>query len=62
MLPETMATQRPMVDKKKRKECESEGCTIVPVFNYQGESSGRFCKAHRWGPFLPRGQSHILMY
>ena len=45
-----MVTQRPMVDKKKRKECESEGCTIVPVFNYQGESSGRFCKAHRWGP------------
>lgn len=27
-----------------------EGCTIVPVFNYQGESSGRFCKAHRCGP------------
>lgn len=34
-------------EKKKRKECEAEGCTIVPVFNYNNESSGRFCKAHR---------------
>lgn len=34
-------------DRKKRKECEYEGCTIVPVFNFPNESSGRFCKAHR---------------
>lgn len=34
-------------DRKKRKECEFEGCTIVPVFNFPNESSGRFCKAHR---------------
>ena len=53
VLPETLPpSQRPLVDKKKRKECEMEGCTIVPVFNYQGESSGRFCKAHRWSPSL----------
>lgn len=39
-------------EKKKRKECEAEGCTIVPVFNYNNESSGRFCKAHRQGVIL----------
>ena len=40
-------------EKKKRKECEAEGCTIVPVFNYNNESSGRFCKAHRHAVELP---------
>jgi hypothetical protein len=34
-------------EKKKRKECEHEGCCVVPVFNFNNESSGRFCKAHR---------------
>ena len=37
-------------DRKKRKECEYEGCIIVPVFNFPNESSGRFCKAHRCAP------------
>eukprot|EP00884_Botryococcus_braunii_P022371 jgi/Botrbrau1/8818/Bobra.0335s0008.1 len=31
---------------KKRKECEDEACTKVPVFNFPGESCGRFCKQH----------------
>ncbi len=35
---------------KKRKECEAEGCSVVPVFNFPGEATGRFCKAHRWVP------------
>lgn len=37
-------------EKKKRKECEHEGCCVVPVFNFNNESSGRFCKAHRCSP------------
>jgi hypothetical protein len=28
------------------KTCESLGCTSQPIFNFAGESKGRFCKAH----------------
>ena len=44
--PAAPRARAPRVAGKKRKECEADGCTIVPVFNFPGEASGCFCKTH----------------
>lgn len=44
--PTAPRARAPSVAGKKRKECEADGCTIVPVFNFPGEASGCFCKTH----------------
>ena len=31
----------------KHKRCEEEGCGSRPVFNFEGETRGRFCKEHK---------------